>query len=65
MFTTIHFFRAEGAPCGTTSARSWTLNREHVTCPACAAVLAEQEEEELGTSSHRAPLLGRTRMARA
>lgn len=43
----IHFFDGEGAICGESSIRNWTMNRTFVTCAACALFLAHEGSERL------------------
>lgn len=38
----IHYFDGEGAICGESSVRNWTMNRGFVTCAACATFLAHE-----------------------
>ncbi len=41
----IHYFDGEGALCGESSVRNWTLNRTFVTCAACAMTLVHEGRE--------------------
>jgi hypothetical protein len=41
----IHFFDGEGAICGESSVRNWTMNRTFVTCAACTTFLAHEGRE--------------------
>jgi hypothetical protein len=51
----IHYFDREGAICGESFPRNWTMNRAFVTCAACASFLANEGH---GRFSGSAPRLG-------
>lgn len=41
----IHYYDGEGAICGESPARNWTLNRTFVTCSACATFISHEGRE--------------------